>query len=97
MEGFGGFGLKTIGGRIASLGLKTRRGRFGGLSLKTTGRTVRRFVLKTRTKVPRRNGTTRYGITKVAWSSDLQKLGWIIMPLGYVVHLKISRSTSEII
>jgi len=37
MEGFGGFGLKTIRGRIASLGLKTRRGRFGGLSLKTTG------------------------------------------------------------
>ena len=39
-EGFGGFDLKTIGGRFAGLGLKIRRGRFGELSLKTTGWTV---------------------------------------------------------
>ena len=46
-EGFGGFGLKTIGGRFGGLGLKTiggqfgwfgpqnQQGRFTGLGLKT--------------------------------------------------------------
>ena len=41
-EGFGCFGIKTIGGRFAGFGLKTRHGRFDGLNLKTTGWTVLR-------------------------------------------------------
>jgi hypothetical protein len=40
---FGGLGLKTIGGQLAGLGLKTRHGRFDGLSLKTTDRWFLRF------------------------------------------------------
>ena len=68
------------------------RGRFDGLGLKTIGGRFTGLDHKTRTEVPRRNGTARGGITEVAlrqsksvqkaWPSDQQKLGWIIIHSG---------------
>jgi hypothetical protein len=70
-ERFGGFSLKTIRGRLAILGLKTRCGRFDGLCLKTIGGGFDRFLPLNRGVADRR---TRGGISKLALRrSDVEK------------------------
>jgi hypothetical protein len=61
-EGFGSFGLKTIGGWFVGSGLKTKHGQFDDLGLKTIGGEFDRFEPQNRGVADR---WTRGGISKL--------------------------------
>ena len=83
MEGFGGFGLKTIGGRIASLGLKTRA------EVPRRNGAARGGI----TEVASRRSKS----LQEAGPSDRLENSWTIAPSGQVVRFKTLKSKTEIV